>query len=129
MTHLLDGNVLIALVLSDHVHHERVRNWFGRSRSFATCPITQSTLLRLLVREGAPAPQALTVLQQVTAHRSHQFWPDALGFGEVETARIVGHRQITDAYLAQLARSNSGRVATLDDGLCAAHPDVARAIP
>ena len=52
MTHLLDGNVLVALVVGDHVHHERTVQWFGPGRAFATCPITQGTLVRFLVREG-----------------------------------------------------------------------------
>lgn len=39
-------------------------------------------------------------------------------------AGVVGHRQVTDAYLAQLARARSARLATLDRGLCVAHPDV-----
>jgi predicted nucleic acid-binding protein len=37
----------------------------------------------------------------------------------------VGHRQVTDAYLAALARAHRGRLTTFDEGLVAAHPDVA----
>jgi hypothetical protein len=37
----------------------------------------------------------------------------------------MGHRQVTDAYLAALARRRQGRLATLDKGLAALHPDVA----
>jgi len=34
-------------------------DWFvGPSDGFATCPITQSSLIRLLVREGQPASVA-----------------------------------------------------------------------
>lgn len=125
MTSLLDGNVLIALVIEDHVHHGVARAWFGSSRRFATCPITQGTLLRLLVREGASASDALAVLKNLTTRPDHEFWPDSLGFESVDVARVVGHRQVTDAYLAQLARSRSGELATLDGGICAAHADVA----
>ncbi|MGH3319762.1 MAG: hypothetical protein ACRDN9_06190 [Streptosporangiaceae bacterium] len=42
---------------------------------------------------------------------------------------MVGHRQVTDAYLAQLARTQGRAFATFDKGLAAAHPDVAELIP
>ncbi len=32
---------------------------------------------------------------------------------------VIGHRQVTDAYLVALARHHGGRVATLDKGLAA----------
>lgn len=128
MTDLLDANVLVALVVADHVHHDAARAWFGKTRPFATCPITQGTLLRLLMREGAAAADALGVLTSLTARADHEFWPDELPFEAVELGRVVGHRQVTDAYLAQLARSRSGRLATLDKGVVAAHTDVAVAV-
>lgn len=125
MTHLLDGNLLVALVVADHVHHLPAREWFGAGAGFATCPITQGTLLRLLLREGTAGPDAVAVLATVTGHPRHEFWPDDLGYGEVDTTRVLGHRQVTDAYLAQLARARGGRLATFDRGIGAAHPDVA----
>ena len=37
MTWLLDGNVLVALAMDSHIHHERVRLWFDTlSEPFAT---------------------------------------------------------------------------------------------
>jgi predicted nucleic acid-binding protein len=42
---------------------------------------------------------------------------------------VVGHRQTTDAYLAQLARSQQGRLATFDAGLAELHRDVADLVP
>ncbi len=45
---LFDGNVLVALAIDTHVFHERVRRWFDSlSEPFATCAITEGTLLRL----------------------------------------------------------------------------------
>lgn len=41
---------------------------------------------------------------------------------------LTGHRQITDAWLAELARQRGGKLATLDSGLAAFHPDVAELI-
>ena len=35
---------------------------------------------------------------------------------------VIGHRQVTDSYLAALARHFDGTLATLDRGLAALHP-------
>ena len=125
MTGLLDVNVLIALGDSEHVHHEAVEEWLVGSPAFATCPVTQGALLRHALRRGASTTEATDVLGSVTADERHQFWSDDLGYGDVDLRGVVGHRQVTDAYLAALARHRSGRLATLDRGLALLHPDVA----
>lgn len=126
MTVLLDANVLIALTVSDHVHHELVENWFAeRSEAFATCPVTQGALVRFLLRSGATARDAVDVLRSLGAADGHTFWPDAVGYEAVDMRGVVGHRQVTDAYLAALTRSHGGRLATLDSALAALHDDVA----
>lgn len=124
--HLLDGNVLVALVSSGHVHHTSAQNWFAASASpFATCPITQGSLVRLLMKlGGASAATALQVLQQLQAHPGHCFWPDSLAYADISWRGVMGHRQVTDAYLAALARHHGGKLATFDRGLAALHPDV-----
>lgn len=40
-------------------------------------------------------------------------------------AAIRGHRQITDAYLATLARKHGAKLATFDRALASVHGDVA----
>ena len=123
-------NLLIALVVDDHVHHEPAERWStGRDAPFATCPITQGGLVRFLVREGATGEEARGFLLQVLADGRHRFWPDDLGYGDVELGAVHGHRQVTDAYLAGLTRRHGGRLATLDRGLAAVHPDVADLVP
>ncbi|MEP7112949.1 MAG: hypothetical protein ABI862_06765 [Ilumatobacteraceae bacterium] len=53
MSHLLDANVLIALVDPDHLHHEWAADWFSqRDDAFATSPMTQGALIRHLLRAG-----------------------------------------------------------------------------
>lgn len=126
--HLLDGNVLVALADEAHVHHAAAVRWFaGTKAPFATCPITQGTLLRMLLRHGAvdTASQAGEVLAHLCAHSRHQFWADDLDYSELTWAGVLGQRQVTDAYLAALARAKGGRLATLDQGLAALHADVA----
>lgn len=130
MTFLLDANVLIALLVDDHVHHTAAENWFaGTTGNFATCPSTQGSLLRLLIREGQSAFAARAVLSQTAASPRHEFWPDDIRYTDVPFQGIVGHRQVTDAYLAQLARSHQGRLATFDQGLAKLHHDVADLVP
>ena len=130
MTALLDANVLIALVVAEHVHHDAAAEWLSESDAgFATCPITQGSLVRFLIRTGQSAAAARDVVAAVEGAKGHEFWPDSQSFAEVNIAGVVGHRQVTDAYLAQLARSREGHLATLDSGLAHLHNDVAILIP
>lgn len=129
--HLLDGNVLVALVISGHIHHAPAQRWFAsQTQPFATCPLTQGTLLRLLMRlEGLGPEIAVDVLGQLVANPRHRFWPDSLGYTGISWRGVMGHRQVTDAYLAALARHHGGKLASFDGGLVALHPDVAVALP
>lgn len=130
MSVLLDSNVLIAMVVADHTHHDVAEDWFTRlAEPFVTCPITQGALMRLVLRHGGTADQARRVLLGVTGRTGHEFWPDDLGYGAAALNGVIGHRQVTDAYLAALARHRGARLATLDQGLAVLHPDVARLLP
>jgi toxin-antitoxin system PIN domain toxin len=130
LTVLLDANVLVALTVSDHVHHRAAETWFaGSDAPFATCPITQGSLVRLLIRQGQSAASAQGVVAALGRHPRHEFWQDAVSFTDVPMRGVVGHRQVTDAYLAELTRSRGGRLATFDQGLAAVHTDVAELIP
>jgi uncharacterized protein len=124
MTHLLDGSVLIALIVDDHVHHRTAQQWFGSGRQFATTPMTQGTLLRFLIRRGIAAANALGVLDDFTSRVDHVFWPDDVAYSEVSMRGVIGHRQVSDAYLAAVARVRGGQLATFDRGLAALHGEV-----
>ena len=66
MTALLDANVLIALVVAEHVHHDAAAEWFSASdAAFATCPITQGSLVRFCCRTGQPVAAARDVVSAV----------------------------------------------------------------
>ena len=117
MTVLLDANVLVALLVDDHVHHQAAENWFvGMTGGFATCP-------------GQSAAAARTILNDTAASPRHEFWPDDIPYTDVPTQGIVGHRQVTDAYLAQLARAHGSRLAPFDQALAKLHHDVAELVP
>jgi uncharacterized protein len=96
---------------------------------FVTCPITQGSLVRTLLRDGQSADTALTVVAAIARNPRHKFWPDDLAYSDVPMRGVIGHRQVTDAYLAQLARVRDGRLATLDRGLANLHSDIADLVP
>lgn len=126
---LLDANVLVALVVADHVHHGAAEEWFaGIDDRFATCPITEGSLVRLLVREGQTAEASRAVVAGVSADPRHEFLPDRLSYREVSMTGVIGHRQVTDAYLAELARAHGARLATFDEGMATLHSDVAEKV-
>lgn len=132
MSVLLDGNILTAFVLDTHLHHQRVTSWFGSlTEEFATCTITQGTLLRLHMQlaEDTSSAAAWSALDRIQSHPRHVFWPDGFGYEQVSRASVQGHRQVTDAWLAELARRHSGKIATMDKGLATDQPDVALLIP
>jgi toxin-antitoxin system PIN domain toxin len=126
---LLDVNVLIALVDPAHVQHDAAHEWFGRQgkRAFATCPMTENGLLRILGHPrypnspGTPAVVA-EMLGAISALPGHRFWPDditILDSARFDRARLLNHGQVTDSYLLALARVHGGKLATFDRRLAA----------
>ena len=133
MNWLLDGNLLISATLPYHIHHERVRRRLAsiKGDGIATCPVTEGTLLRLhmfhaLDQSSAAAWAALT---SIRAQPKHVFWPENFSYTEISPTRLTGHRQITDSWLAELARRHGGKLSTLDEPLSALWPDVVVLIP
>ena len=124
---LLDSSVLIATVVANHQFHESVHRWFiSAELEPATCPITQGALLRFLLQQRLvdSAAAAWDLLSQIQQMPRHRFLPDSVDYLRVPTRGLLGHRQVTDAYLAQLARTHGVRLATFDQGLATMHPDV-----
>lgn len=123
---LLDGNLLCALAIDTHVHHALALQWFdARRRSFATCAVTEGTLLRVAMGQGATASAAWSLLREIGRLDGHAFWDDGFSYRDVRHRHIQGGRQVTDAWLAELCRRRGGKLATLDGGLATLHPDVA----
>ncbi|WP_244615953.1 hypothetical protein [Stackebrandtia albiflava] len=92
----------IALLVEDHVHHAAAENRLTEyDGDIATCPIREASYV----------------------------WPDGPQSTEVAMTGVIGHRQVTDAYPAALARSHDGRPATFDQGLAKPHPDVTELVP
>ena len=73
-----------------------------------------------IVAAAVSPREAVRAMAAVTTQPGHEFWPDALELtaaAEFSTAALVGHRQVTDAYLVALARHHGGRLATFDRGV------------
>lgn len=124
---LLDANLLIALTHAAHVHHREAHAWFAdrADRCFATCALTQLAFVRLSCNPRVSGteitpPQAMQALGELTSHTGHRYWadtPEPLGLATLNSAALVGHRQVTDAYLLGLAVHYGQVLATLDRGL------------
>jgi toxin-antitoxin system PIN domain toxin len=126
MRALLDVNVLIALLDSDHASHDSAINWFSKNawEGWASCPITQNGCIRVMSSQGYPNPLPVqAVIERLTeACRQdiHEFWPDEISLlnaDVVDSTRIHGPRQLTDIYLLALAVQHEGRLVTFDTGI------------
>ncbi len=127
--YLLDTNVLIALLWPSHARHDLAVKWFARHRGkgWATCPLTEAGFVRIVSnaafsRDAVTPREAAGVLAANTAAKDHAFWPDEVPFAEAIAfagARLVGHQQVTDAYLLGLALRRGGMLATLDERIAA----------
>lgn len=84
----------------------------------------------LITTQGSQsAATARGVVSGIEESARHEFWSDSVSFADVQFNGVIGHRQVTDAYLAQLARTHRGQLATLDGGLAHLHNDVAVLVP
>ena len=127
--YLLDANTLIALTLADHEHHRRAAAWVTTVDRIATCPIVEGALIRFLVRLGQTQSTAKAVLDGLYASPRCEFWPDAISYRDADLAHVVGHRQVTDAYLAATAAARDAQLATFDRALAQARPERVVLVP
>ena len=128
-TYLLDANVVIALAVAEHEHHERASDWLETIDSFAVSPVIEGALVRFLVRLGERAASAAQVVRAVHAADGYQFWADDQSYGTIDLTHVRGHHQVTDAYLLGLVRAhdkarNPARLATLDEALAQRSPEL-----
>ena len=126
MRALLDVNVLIALLDSDHASHESAIGWFSKHarEGWASCPITQNGCIRIMSNQGYPNPLPVQAVIERLAEACnediHEFWSDEVSLLDsnlVDSTRIHGPRQLTDIYLLALAVRHAGRLVTFDSGI------------
>jgi uncharacterized protein len=123
---LLDVNALIALGWEGHERHREVATWFRRNgrAGWATCALTQAGFIRVLsqpsLATGATVAELALALERNLAHPSHRLVALDFDFTDVLaccTGGVVGHRQVTDAYLLTTAIREGMKLLTLDRGL------------
>lgn len=127
MVALLDVNVLVALFDPEHIQHDAAHKWFARNRKrgWATCPLTENGLVRVLSNPSYPGGRTTIsdAVQRLGVFRGsgfHDFWPDSASLCEealFNCKHIRGHQKVTDAYLLALAVLNGGRLATFDKNI------------
>lgn len=121
---LLDVNVLIALIDPAHLHHGLAHDWFARKghKHFATCPITENGLLRIVGNPkypNSPGPPSAVApaLAALRALRGYAFWPDSISAADpahLDAALLSNHARVTDSYLLALAHAHGGKLASMD---------------
>ena len=127
MTGLLDANALIALCWPTHEHHPPMQAWFKQHarQGWSTTAFTQAAFVRIVSQQvfaGRPiaVAEATELLLRNTAHPKHTLVPLDFGFADVIatcTGGILGHRQITDAWLLTAAARHGMRLVTFDKGI------------
>ena len=124
---LLDVNVLLALLWRSHPDFELADRWFhaNAKAGWATCALTQAGFIRISAQKSfqhsdRPIEDIANGLHKATASSSHRFLNIDFPFQTVRetcTGGLVGHRQITDAYLLTLAIKNKAKFISLDAGV------------
>jgi predicted nucleic acid-binding protein len=120
--YLLDVNVLIALLVPAHSAALPASQWFDgiRDDGWATCPIVENGVIRIMSSPGFPELSANPVdhagaLGMLCGYGRHHFWSDDISFRDVvvdESSMTAA--QITDLYLLALASAHRGKFATFD---------------
>jgi uncharacterized protein len=123
---LLDANVLLALVWSNHPFHNRAVACLSKTRRrWATCSLTQAAFVRLssnpAVIPGAVSPgEAGEMLRTLTRNRRHIFM-EAKGKQLARLQELLrrchGHNQVNDAFLIWIAAANGATLLTFDASL------------
>jgi uncharacterized protein len=120
---LLDVNVLIALLDSDHIHHVRAATWLSENiaAGWASCAITQNGCVRIMSQPGypnaLPAARVAERLREATGTRHHRFVAGDLSLLDeqrFDAEQLLGHRQVTDAWLLGLAVEHGLQFVTFD---------------
>ncbi len=84
------------------MHHDVAEAWLTHGDfSFATWPVPGGSLGRLILREGQSGTVAASLLAAMADRPRHVFWPDDIAYRQVDLRSVIGHRQVTDAYISR----------------------------
>ncbi len=127
-SYLVDANVVLALLVKSHVHHDLARTWYRclDDKDFGICRLVQLTVLRLLATRRVMGEETMTVsagwrvLAELSEDSRVVFLTE-----DLETERQLPAmwrypqptpQLVNDGYLAALASSSRRRLATFDKG-------------
>ena len=123
--HLLDVNVLIAILDSVHTHHQIAKKWFDApGLEWALCPFSEAGVLRYLTRPrpgtGRPllsmedAMELLARLADAPGYHYELIPGDWRTLTKPFARQILGHKQVTDAWLMGTALQAGLTLVTFD---------------
>lgn len=120
---LLDVNALMALAWPNHQHHRAVvaRLDGPLAPEWATCALTQLGFVRLssnpaVVGVRRTPAHALDLLGELVADARHRYLTPLPSLSEAARhfRHLLGHQQVTDAYLLAVAAAHDAVLLTLD---------------
>ncbi len=117
MSHLLDVNVLLASIWTAHPHFARADAWL-KGKSVTVCPLVELGFLRI-----STTPKASFNVSMADARKALEKF-----LSETKVERIADDLpaldsnpnrfdQVTDHYLADLARKHGLKLGTFDKGI------------
>lgn len=125
--YLLDLNSLVALADPDHERHKAMQGWFRSSgkSDWGVCPLTETGFVRVTTNPAyRPASrsiaQATAILADFAASPGYCYWPITESWPALTapfSSRLLGHQQVTDAYLLGLAVKQAGVLVTFNRGI------------
>ncbi len=121
--YLLDVNVLLAAIWSNHPQHAKAFGWLP-GKSVLLCPLCELGFLRISTNKraiNAPMQQARKLLEAFATDRKAVRIADDLPALDSHPKRS---EQVTDLYLAELAARHGARLATFDHAVSHTAVDV-----
>ena len=122
--HLLDVNVVVALLDQLHIHNAIVDEWFDTpGLQWSLCAFTEAGVLRYLTRPKTgkmSMEQTAAILDSLKMEPGYHFQPitaDWKDLTEPFARRVHGHNHVTDAYLLGLAIREGLILTTFDKAI------------
>ncbi len=116
MKRLLDVNVLLAVIWTQHPQHSKAFAWLA-GKEIVLCPICELGFLRISTNKKAfniTMDGARKSLSKFKEERKARFIPDDL---PVLDSFADKSEEMTDCYLADLAEKHGLKLGTLDTGI------------
>ena len=125
---LVDVNVLLALLLRGHIHHNSARQWVAADdlREAGVCRPVHLALIRLLCNRVVmgdavlAAPAALSLVEELLGDERFDLIAEPAGIDALLPSLLVHPmptgKLVMDAYLAAFAIASSRRLVTFDKG-------------